>query len=607
MKNDLYDSSQIEQWGIDAVGVALSHTDTLCRYFKENDKTPLRDGSVIIYKGKNRSKQNIIGEVNIQLKGKLATEEKLKKENISYSVEINDLIKYKENSGVIYFVTLINRHEPRQYVVFYETLTPRKIRNYIKSKEQQKTCKINLKRLPQGKHEIQTIFLSFFEESKLGDVEPVSLDEISSLFNGNINISASITQYLTEDGIKPSPIEVLLNSELLWKVKLPYHSIPIPIDFGTRTMLTIISREGLPAILVNGERYVDYISITSNKNNVIYKFGQSTTFTATKNTSGIKIKFDLSGLLSDRIKDLKFIISLIETRKLVIEGKDEWSFGEILTKCPFKLEETKDILEYYKKIESFWKSLKINEDFDIDNIDSNSSFEQLDILMRSIGGKELVQIDFKESDPCGLFKQEVSNFNILLLWELVDKEKQLYKIYNYSDYMDTPYFKGNSNENILLIYSALKTDDFIELSNIDLSDILPSFNRVIPLNDGVYTYVNDCLLKLLLAFDKHKGRSALILETAKEIATWLLEESGEIFPYEIKVLNYLQTIKRDRELTVEEIKKLYEVSEKTDSLMNKLGANLLLENYMVASLQFEELKDEEKESFKSFPIYRFWQ
>ena len=87
MKNDLYDSSQIEQWGIDAVGVALSHTDTLCRFFKENDKTPLRDGSVIIYKGKNRSKQNIIGEVNIQLKGKLATEEKLKKENISYSVQ----------------------------------------------------------------------------------------------------------------------------------------------------------------------------------------------------------------------------------------------------------------------------------------------------------------------------------------------------------------------------------------------------------------------------------------------------------------------------------------------------------------------------------------
>ena len=60
-------------------------------------------------------------------------------------------------------------------------------------------------------------------------------------------------------------------------------------------------------------------------------------------------------------------------------------------------------------------------------------------------------------------------------------------------------------------------------------------------------------------------------------------------------------------MPVEEIKKLYEVSEKTDSLMNKLGANLLLENYKVARLQFGELKDEEKVSFKSFPIYRFWE
>ena len=39
-----YNDIQIEQWGSDAVGVALSHTDTLQRFFKENDKTPLWDG-----------------------------------------------------------------------------------------------------------------------------------------------------------------------------------------------------------------------------------------------------------------------------------------------------------------------------------------------------------------------------------------------------------------------------------------------------------------------------------------------------------------------------------------------------------------------------------
>lgn len=606
MKNDLYDSSQIEQWGIDAVGVALSHTDTLCRYFKENDKTPLRDGSVIIYKGKNRSKQNIIGEVNIQLKGKLATEEKLKKENISYSVEINDLIKYKENSGVIYFVTLINRHEPRLYVVFYETLTPRKIRNYIKRKEQQKTCKINLKRLPQGKHEIQTIFLSFFEESKLRDVEPLSLDNISSLLKENINISASITQFLPE-GSKPSPIDVLLNNELLWTAKLPNHPIPIPIDFGTGSVLSIISKEGLPSILVNGERYDNYLLITHNRNNTIYKFGKSTTLETPNNSKGIKIKFSLSGLLSERIKDLNFIISLIETREIRVDGKDVLKLGEIISDNPIDLEETKNILEFHKRIDSFWKSLKVKDDFDIGKIDINSSLSELDLLMKSMNGKEPVHIDTEENQPYYLLRKEVSNFKILLFLESVDQKNNLYNIYNYFDHTETVKIRRNNTENISSKYSALNSDDYIELSNIDFSDILPSFKKVISLNNRVYDPANYDLLNLLLAYDKHEDHPAFILEIAKNIAGWLLEEGGEVLPYEFRIINYLQTIKRERELTDEEDKKLYQIVEKSENLMNKLGANLLLENYKVARLQFGELKDEEKVSFKSFPIYRFWE
>lgn len=605
MKNDLYDSSQIEQWGIDAVGVALSHTDTLCRYFKENDKTPLRDGSVIIYKGKNRSKQNIIGEVNIQLKGKLATEEKLKKENISYSVEINDLIKYKEISGVIYFVTLINRHEPRQYVVFYETLTPRKIRNYIKSKEQQKTCKINLKRLPQGKHEIQTIFLSFFEESKLGDVDPISLDELSSI-KDNIKISASVTQFLPE-GSKPSPIDVLLNNELLWTAKIPNHPIPIPIDLGTRTELTLILKEGLPSILVNGERYDNYLSITRNKNSTVYKFGQSTTLETPNNSKGIKIKFSLSGLLSDRIKDLIFMINLIETHKIRTEEVDIFKLGEIITDNPVEVEEAKNILDYHKRIDSFWKSLKVKDDFDIGKIDINSSLSELDLLMKSMNGKEPVHIDTEENQPYYLLRKEVSNFKILLFLESVDQKNNLYNIYNYFDHTETVKIRRNNTENISSKYSALNSDDYIELSNIDFSDILPSFKKVISLNNRVYDPANYDLLNLLLAYDKHEDHPAFILEIAKNIAGWLLEEGGEVLPYEFRIINYLQTIKRERELTDEEDKKLYQIVEKSENLMNKLGANLLLENYKVARLQFGELKDEEKVSFKSFPIYRFWE
>ena len=40
--------------------------------------------------------------------------------------------------------------------------------------------------------------------------------------------------------------------------------------------------------------------------------------------------------------------------------------------------------------------------------------------------------------------------------------------------------------------------------------------------------------------------------------------------------------------------------------MFKLGANLLLENYIVARIQFEQLCEQDKEAFRSFPIYKFW-
>ena len=250
--------------------------------------------------------------------------------------------------------------------------------------------------------------------------------------------------------------------------------------------------------------------------------------------------------------------------------------------------------------------MKVKDDFDIGKIDINSSLSELDLLMKSMNGKESVHIDTEENQPYYLLRKEVSNFKILLFLESVDQKNNLYNIYNYFDHTETVKIRRNNTENISSKYSALNSDDYIELSNIDFSDILPSFKKVISLNNNLYDPANYDLINLLLAYDKHEDHPALILKTAKDIAGWLLEEGGEVLPYEFRIINYLQTIKRERELTDEENKKLYIISDESDRLMNKLGANLLLENYKVARLQFEELDDEEKDAFKSFPIYRFW-
>ncbi len=606
MKNNQYNNTQIEQWGVDAVGNALSVTDTLRRFFKENDKTPLWDGEVFIYKSNNWNNENLIGKVSVQLKGKLATKEELSKEVVSYPVRIVDLVNYIKNDGTIYFVVLINKKNISQKVIYYETLTPQKIRGYIKGIEHQESCTIKLRQFPKDKYKIQTIFHNFYPNSRFGNIPPISLDELSTR-KDVVKITSRIMEFFPKNK-KISPIDVLLNNEVYWAAELSSSPIPIPIELTPDMQLAFVSKDGLPSILVNGEKYDNYLSITRTRNSTIFKFGESTTLTIQENTRKADIKYTPSNSLTNRIRDLNFVISIAETRAIHVEGKDVLHLGEIITDSPFDLRATKKVLESYKRVDKFWKSLNITDDFDIGKIDSNSSLRELDLLIESIDGKQSIYINTNGENSYYLLKKPISNFLVLLLLEAVDQEKSLFNVYNYFDQKGiVKIARGEEEEQITSKYSALNANDYIELSNIVFSDILQSYKDILPLNNKIYQPANIDLLNLLLAYDKHRDHPAIILKTAKDLAGWLLEESGEVLPDEIKVINYLQTIKRERDLTKEENSKLYHITDKSDNIMYKLGANLLLENYKVAQLQFEQLSDDKKDIFKTFPLYRFWQ
>lgn len=282
MKTKQCNDTQIEQWGVDAVANALSVTDTLQRFFKENDKTPLWDGEIFIYKNNGWKNENFIGKVSVQLKGKLATKEELSKEIISYPVGIVNLENYKKNGGTIYFVTQINKRNTSQKVVYYETLTPQKISTYIKGKEQQESCTIKLKRLPKNKYKIQTIFHNFYPNSRFGNIPPISLDELSTR-KDVVKITSSIMEFLPKNK-KISPIDVLLNNEVYWTAELSNSPIPIPIELTPDMQLAFVSKDGLPSIIVNGEKYDNYLSITRTRSSTIFKFGESTTLTIQENT-----------------------------------------------------------------------------------------------------------------------------------------------------------------------------------------------------------------------------------------------------------------------------------------------------------------------------------
>lgn len=600
-----YNNKQIEDWATIAVKDSLSMTDTLSQFIKENDKTPSWDGEVLIYKSNRTDKKDIIGKVTVQVKGVVADD--INREECSFSVDMPDLVNYKNDGGTIYFVVLIDKKNPSKRKVFYDALTPLKIGNYIERHKIQNSRVIKLKRLPEDKYAIQTIFYNFYQDSKkqhsFSNIPPIKLKTLSSS-NDIVEITSSLTIFSPKKKL-PFPIDAFLNNEVYWYAKIANSPIPHPIELVSD--IKLISKDGFPPIFVNGDRYDNYMSETQTKDDITIQFGESTTLVFIKNGKGARLDYRLTGMLRNRIKDLTFIISIIETGVIVFWENKKVNLGQMHANTPFDIISAKKQLELYKRIEQFWKSLQVKADFDIGNIDSNSSLEELYLLMKSINGKQAIHINLDGEHTGYLLHKSISNFQILLFLDAVDKKKSLYNVYNFFDYKGIFKVARGNIEYIASHYSVLSPDDYIELSNIDLSKMLPSYKDLIDRDVNIFEAANYDLLNLLFAYDKHTDHPIEILNTAKEIASWLLNESIDNLHAEIKMINYLQTIKRERELSAEENKRLYEIAEnENSSLMFKLGANLLLENHKVARIQFEQLCVQDKEAFISFPIYKFW-
>ncbi|HAZ03035.1 MAG: hypothetical protein A2W90_18345 [Bacteroidetes bacterium GWF2_42_66] len=600
-----YNNKQIEDWATIAVKDCLSMTDTLSQYIKENDKTPSWDGDVLIYKSNSTDKKDIIGKITVQVKGKMA--DNIKREECTFSVDTADLVNYKNDGGTIYFVVLINKNDPSKKRVFYDTLTPLKIDKYIKDHKNQDSRVINLKRLPGDKYAIQTIFYNFNQDSKkqhsFSNISPIELGTLSS-GNGIVEITSSLTIF-SPDKKHPSPIQAFLNNDVYWYAKIANSPILHPVELCS--IISVVSKDGFSPIFVNGDRYENYVSENITKDDITIRFGESTTMVFTGKSKGARMDYKPSGILRSRIKDINFIISIIETGVIVYGENKKVNLGQMVADTPFDIDSAKKELESYRRIEQFWRSLHVVADFDIGNIDSNSSLEELYLLMKSINGKQPIRVNVDGEHSSYLFHKSISNFKILFILDAVDKEKSIYKIYNFFDYKKIIKITRGDTEHISSQYSVLSPDDYMELSNIDFSKMLQSYKDLISLNNNIFEPANYDLLNLLLAYDKHNDHPDEILKTAKEIACWLLDESADNLYAEIKTINYLQTIKRERELTSEENRKLYEIAEnENSSLMFKLGANLLLENYKVARIQFEQLCEQDKEAFRSFPIYKFW-
>lgn len=166
---------------------------------------------------------------------------------------------------------------------------------------------------------------------------------------------------------------------------------------------------------------------------------------------------------------------------------------------------------------------------------------------------------------------------------------------------------GNKKPFLVPIFSFLEKLGYVLFDNIPYDKILDSYKEFVDIDSRVYTQANLDLLEMLKAADELQNKQMLskrkiTLNTALELAQWLIENDKQTSLTDIHLINYLQTTKRLRDLTDEERKPLIKMTQSSEPMV-RAAANILLGDTDVAKYIIENMKNDDKIIFVNFPIY----
>lgn len=243
----------------------------------------------------------------------------------------------------------------------------------------------------------------------------------------------------------------------------------------------------------------------------------------------------------------------------------------------------------------------MDDDLNIDNLTTEEQ-RRIEILIKAFVDREPIE-NITTNTSNSVWDLKISNIILKLI--ILRNEDNTYTIQDFfNSAIAVSYKDENGSHRITSPYSALSKGDYLCVSNINYNCTLESYKKVVIQNPDVYDRANMDMLQILLAYDEMPNSK--LLSVAKDLAYWILMDKKQLNK-NINTLNYLQTIKRERSFSKDEIRQLSEITEDVNaSKQEKVGAHLLLDNKMLAEVHFEKLTKKEQDDFKRFPIFIFW-
>ena len=586
----------LEKIATASVKTSISMTDVLSPFINDGEKEPSWDGNIYIYSNKDKKKDGI-KKVPVQVKGKYNND--FSKETIKFPVAVIDLENYLNDGGVIFFVVLIGNNG-LDTKIYYSCLLPVKLRSILDNNIKKKKRSIELKPFPDDNLKKVSVLLNFYDhrqkQTSFVNSELQSLDELDKqgVLEG---ISLSVTNYGCS---KTDTYNQLFRDDVYMYANIRGSAVlqplmEIPMDLNIEETIEA-------EVSVNGVVYYSQFQIIRSKDKVILAIGESFTISKSEEKSVFTIKFEQTPILKNQVIDLEFILALHEYKQFEIGGHIlPINFEKLINEENVgKLQQN---LEYCHNLMRVLGIFKLDTEIDMNNL-SEKDYHTNDQMIKGLLNNEPIT-GLKDNLPF------VIRLNYLGTKVVVGLQKEdVPNTYRISDYFSEPHillYREGDEIYKTSKYDFLKSDDFLEIRNLDYDDIFQSYQELSD-EKNIFVRANCMLMQLIAAYDDSGDTRMDILDTAYKFAEWLYNADigeSELEP-EIRILNLYQVLKRRGELSKAQKRKLFEIAEDQNLCKEiRIGANLLLDNQIVAGILFEGLSDDLKENFREFLFFRF--
>ena len=597
---DAIDTKAIEEKALNHFKSFIEDSKVISQFIADNDKEPCWDGHLYLYADGIIDKEHLQGRVPIQIKGTEVGRFVTKK--WKFKLEKADLKAYLEEPT--FFIVCQVKKDSKERMLFFRELLPDLVNKLLRDMGKNATRMTLFHPLTEDLKEFEDqlmVFLSnskkmiSFAHSKLLSMEEAlkkGIKDFSFIAPSKYTDRLQLMKYLSTHS---SYIYAKISKEL---------DVDMPLSNGPGRF--IFQREDDSEVRVGDKVYFKGYHNEIKDGRIIIKIGNVMTINMPMDNTDMKqatVKLTTKAkYLKESINEAEFGVALNDTGVLSVGMLD------LQMKVHEKeyVEELRQKLIRWKELDNVLEKLHVTKPFDLTAITDDQG-KLIDLLIETVGNGNMVNLPGQETT---LLLLEIGNIK-LLLWCAIGKDGMC-AIGDFFDRSIRIAYKISEDETINVSpYSYLQLDKLWEkVDNIDFDNIISSAEEAARQHEYCYMMSNYDVLAMITAADALEKtdveRSKKLLEEALKLNDWLIgkEPKDEMRP--LHIINKMQIMKRQRELTADERQTLEDMlNDEFAGDMVKAGVYLLLDRQEEFQQLFETMQEDEKKSVKEFPIWRF--